>query len=144
MNKRISSIVELFLFVYSDGVSWSANLAGESWRQRRRNPREPGRRGVCVWVTQGPALFLDSSIITTSSSSRSLKTKQVTFIPSHSVRVVMRRCNMNLLCFLFFFRGAVLSGHIVPQCHVSFWNCFQIHGPLQVQYQTQLILNHVL
>lgn len=39
-----------------------------------------------------------------------------------------------------FLRGAVFSCHCVPQCHVSFWNCFQIHGSLQVKYQYQLII----
>lgn len=36
---------------------------------------------------------------------------------------------MSRLCS---FRGTILFGHGVPQCHVSFWNRFQIHGPRQV------------
>lgn len=64
------------------------HLAVESWRWRRINRQEAGRRGVCAWATRKRALFLDLLISTTSSSSRSLKTKQVTFqSTSHSLVV---------------------------------------------------------
>lgn len=64
------------------------HLAAESWRWRRRNRQEAGRRGVCAWATRRRARFLDSLISTTSSSFRSRKTKQVTFqSTSHSLVV---------------------------------------------------------
>lgn len=60
----------------------------ESWRWRRINWREAGRRGACAWVTRRLVPSPDSSIVTTSSSSRLLKMKQVQLcLQQHSVSV---------------------------------------------------------